>query len=151
MSRRKKQIAWDLIRFTNIINDLIDVASWYLHDIDPNNGTSPILMKETLEESTVDWLKTQVVSCYNNCVNYYSTLLNYIGATPNADIISALADEDIVASELRAELDVMKNAILYVKNNFASATTKTELDVFGDYLDANIPKLDLVRRPWAQV
>lgn len=153
MGRIEKQRALDIIRFTNIINDLVDCASYYLHDIDPIDGTSPVMDKSnnSPEESTVDYLKSKVNNTYKSILPYYQILTSYIDGSDTQAIVDSLASEGITASELRTEIDTMRNAIVYVTDNLGFATTKIELAALGTFIDSNVPKLDLVRRAWTKV
>jgi len=49
-TRQGIQVALDLVRFGNIMNDLIDVASYYAHEIDPETELILIRLGSVGEE-----------------------------------------------------------------------------------------------------
>ena len=152
MSRKSIQLANDLVKFVNVINDLCDVAAWYLQDIDPADGSTPVQYREgdpvVVRESTVADLKSEAQKCYQGILTYHTLINRYRDAVAQSVIVDALSDIGIVAAELLADLNSMKTHIQYVKDNISAATTKPELAVLGAYLDTNVPKLELLRRPW---
>lgn len=146
-------MAHDLVHFQANLNDQVDVASYFLHDIWPGDGSSPIYHYVDGESvlSDVDFLKSQFSANYNNALIYYNMLKTYTDYYDNQTIIDALYEIGVDAVAFKADLVSMKNAMLYVKNNIASATTKEDLDTLGTHIDTNVPKLYSVRRPWAVI
>jgi len=151
-TRNDLQIAQDLIRFINIMNDLIDNASYVLRDLNPETGEK--LQVEdppgsgTFRDTTFEELKERVERICQNIVGYHSMIKKFVtkfGDVPLADALSSLNLDPVV---IKSDFQVIKDVSNYVFVEIGGVSTKEELIPYADYIDANIVKLVLVRRSW---
>jgi len=143
------QIAQDLIRFTNIINDLMDVASYQAREIDERTGEKlQIPEGDSFRDATLDELKQIVQRTTQNVLGYYQMLKKFLDYIDINLVISGLSALGVNAQQLKDELLNMKSVRDHVVNNLSAVTTKAELAQLGTYIENNIPKLILIRRSW---
>ena len=141
-TRQDEMIAEDVCRFANIVNDLLDCASYIARNIDPNTGDVTVF--------TVEEIKAKIASSVNSITTvYYPRLIAYIDALTLTRIQDALTARAIDAAILRADIVSMKAEADWIVANLASATTYAQLISGANHIDANIPKLPLFRRLWA--
>lgn len=155
MTRQEKQIVDDMSRFMNIMNDLFDVGSYILQEIDPQTGEH--LQKQeqteigtTFRDYTLDELKQQGRRMARNILGYVKTIENFLTGTGMMNkTIQACTAMGIDFGAEKAEFNNMKTAATWVINNIDSINSKTDLkDSVANYIDANVPKLILIRRSW---
>lgn len=158
-TRQEIQIAQDLVKFVNIINDLLDCMSWQLQGIDPADGgvfkVFPPDARETgdvadMVEPTVDELKALITRTLSNIEGYRANIQDYLDRASQQKIVrglNALGIDDAVA--FQADLVSMKGACDFLQANIGAVTTKAQLAQLGQHIDNNVPKLELVRRNWA--
>jgi len=156
-TRQEIQIAQDLVRFVNIMNDLLDCASWILKEIDPQTGNklqiqepqgegeigAPIFRDTTLEE-----LKERGKRAGQNVLGYRNVLQNFITKYGSVNIIKALASWKINYQDLLDDITIMETEARNLNNLIGAANSKADLISFAESINANIPKLVLVRRSW---
>ncbi len=141
-TRQDYQIAVDVCRFANIVNDMLDCCSYIARNIDPNTGDVTNLTVEQIKESIADHVSpiTDI---------YYPKLIAYIDGLTLTRIQEALVNWGINATELRADIVVMRNEAIWVDTNISGVTTFAQLITGANHIDANVPKLPLFRRFWA--
>ena len=139
-TRQDYQIAIDVCRFANIVNDLLDVCAYVARNIDPNNGDVTTL--------TVEEIKAQITEHIASVNLYYATLTQYIDGLTVVRIQAALLAWDINAQNLRDDLVSMRDVATVISNQLPTITTFAELENGATYIDNNVPKLPLFRRRW---
>lgn len=150
-TRQEIQIAQDLIRFVNIMNDLIDVVSYMLQEIDAQTGEPlQIIDKETglLRPLTFDELKANSVRACQNIGGYFVQIKNFLDKIDTTIVLSGLSALGIDTNTFKNEMLAINDARNYVRSALSSTMTKADLVIIGQYIDTNIPKLTLVRRSW---
>ena len=150
-TRQEIQIAQDLIRFVNIMNDLIDVASYMLQEVDAQTGEPlQVTDKETQlpRDLTFDELKDNSVRACQNIGGYFTQNKSFLDKVDLAMVSRGLTALGVDVNTLKNEMLAINGAKNYVKSALLSATTKADLIIIGQYIDVNIPKLTLVRRSW---
>lgn len=149
-TRQEIQIAQDLIRFVNIVNDLMDVAAYTLQNIDAQTGEQ-LQMEDTpgtFRDTTFEELRDRTVRLGQNVGGYKVQIITFLDSVDQALVVSGLSALGVNASTLRDDLIDMNTVRNYVASNLPSATTKADLVTLGQHIDANVPKLTLVRRSW---
>lgn len=150
-TRNDIQIAQDLIRFINIMNDLLDCASYILREKDPQTGKKyQIIDKVTgLErDATLDELKNTVKRTGQNVLGYWNQIDAFITKFGAANARDALLSLGVDVTAIQADLVNLDTEAKHLWQNIKNAQTKAELLPFADRIDANVPKLVLVRRSW---
>lgn len=150
-TRQEIQIAQDLIRFVNIMNDLIDVASYILQEVDAQTGEPlQITDKETelLRDLTFEELKNNSVRACQNIGSYFVQIKSFLDKVDLSMVSSGLTALGVDTNTLRNEMLAINDTRNYVRSALLSAMTKADLIIIGQYIDTNIPKLTLVRRSW---
>lgn len=147
-TRNDYQIALDVIKTINIINDLVDYASYILRDIDPSTGGA-YLNRNTEEPYSVLEIKQQLAVVRTNLTAYNDLINNYIAKVGASRVVTALNTLNIDALETKADMDNLKAVIEHVIPDIQAAVTKQDLIVSADYIDANTAKLELIRRSWS--
>lgn len=152
-TRQDFQIAQDVIRFVNIVNDLIDIASFMMRELDPDGA--PLIKPEIINPPeparpyTFDEIKTLLIRTRQNILGYWSQIDIFITTYGASGVATALNCVGVNAVVVKQELDNMRDVINYVSTNMAGLTTKEQLIPLADYIDANTEKLPLVRRSWS--
>lgn len=157
-TRRKKQIVDDFIRFINIMNDLVDVTSIRLKELDertgdrkqvPVNPGTPEEMPET-RDITVDEMKHQVKRGCQNVIGYYLGLTQFIDTYGEDKLETALTVFGYDFQELKSDIQKMVDVAKHINNNVDACKDKTELKNLSNHIDTNIQKLPLIRRSWCR-
>ena len=149
-TRNDYQVSLDLLRFVNICNDLLNVAACKLQDVDPETG-DPFLIWEGGEprSATVGELKTLVQSDLQALATYRDRVQTFVVTWGQSNVNTALNNTfGVSGSAVMTELTGWQTVAQNVASNLGSATTKAQLATIGEYIDTNVPKLVLVRRPW---
>jgi len=151
-TRNEIQIAQDIIKFTNVMNDLLDCLSWQLQEIDPNTGGTLKIKPEGEAERnyTTAELKDVAVRTVANALGYRNQMVNFLVKTGMLALattgLTALGvDRAVVVQEVSG----MKSVCDYLTANIPGAADKAALAQVGAYISTNVPKLKLVRRAWA--
>lgn len=150
-TRNDIQIAQDLIRFVNIMNDLMDCASYILREKDPQTGEKYQLTdKETQlpRDATLEELKEAVKRTGQNVLGYWNMIDSFKTKYGSEIVRDALMSLGIDAIAINNDLANLDTEARNLWQNIKDAQTKAELIPFADRIDANIPKLILVRRSW---
>ncbi len=151
-TRQDFQIAQDVIRFINIVNDLMDVASFMMRELDQDGA--PLIKPEVINPPeparpyTFDEIKAMLARTRQNILAYWGLIDNFISVYGAANVAIALNCVGVSAVVVKQELDSLKDVINYVSTNMAGLTTKAQLIPLADYIDTNTEKLPLVRRSW---
>lgn len=149
MNRRMHQSVLDLVRFINVINDLFDVLGWQLRGIDPDTGgTYTINTNGVQRVPTVQEIKDTVIKTLASIEGYRKVIADYLALSKLSDVAAALTEMGFDTAVLQADILNFKNVRQYLIDN-KDVTTKAELTTLGEYVEAHIPKLGLVRRTWA--
>ena len=147
-TRHDYQVAWDILKNINIINDLVDCAAYIMRDIDPRTG-EPYRNRETGEEFSLFEIKQELGRIRTNVTGYYNLINNYIDVAGVPRIATALAIVGVDAVQAKADMENLKTVVETAISQVQSASTKLELIPIGEYIDANTDKLDLIRRFWS--
>jgi len=148
-TRNDIQIAQDLIRFINIMNDLMDCASYILREKDPQTGAKYQIQEgETFRDATLDELKEKAKRTGQNVLNYWDMIEEFKDGYGAANVRDALLSLGIDAVAINNDLANLDTEAKHLWQNIKNAQTKEQLIPFADRIDANIPKLILVRRSW---
>ena len=151
-NRIEIQIALDVIKFSNIINDLLDCLSWQLQGIDPNTG-GPFLLSDEMgktHEPTVEEMKEIIQRTLANAEGYWNIISNGFKNIGSSTLLkNGLSALGVNANSLKSEVTDMKNVMDQIKADHTQMLNKEELRVLGQTVDSNIPKLKLLRRGWA--
>ena len=149
-TRNDIQIAQDLVRFIKIMNDLLDYASYILREINPQTGERYQIQNEDLSwrDATLDELKNEVKQTGQNILGYWNMIDSFVTKFGAANVRDALLSLGIDAVAIQADLANFDTEAKHLWQNIKNAQTKAELIPFADRIDANVPKLVLVRRCW---
>ena len=152
-TRQQIQIAQDIVRFVNIMNDLMDCASYILRDIDPQTGLEYLIQIPDIDppqfrDATLDELKQAVKRIGQNVLGYWNMLNDFKTKYGGANLVTALSSLGIDAVAINNDLANFDTEAKHLWQNINNAQTKEELIPFADRIDANIPKLVLIRRSW---
>ena len=148
-TRNDIQIAQDLIRFMNIMNDLLDCTSYILKGIDPQTG-GPYMIQENgnLREPTFDELRDDGKRAAQNVLGYWQMISEFINGYGAQNVQKALTSLGINLGSYQSDLALLQAEAQYLNNSISGAQSKADLIVFADRLDLNVPKIVLVRRTW---
>lgn len=149
-SRQQKQIIDDLLRFVNIMNDLLDVAALHLKEINEETGGSLQVIGDdkVYRRATTDELISMAQRKGQNVLNYYSTIDGFIAGYGEDEIKNVLSSFNYDPEEILSDISAMRDEAEHIINNVGSCSDKSELVKISDHIDSNIPKLTLVRRSW---
>lgn len=141
-TRQEIQIAYDLIRFINVVNDLLDSS------VPLAKGLIKTRMDEATErDMTVNEIKDALRRVCQNVYGYKTVILNFLNVPGNKQLaINGLIAWGVNLDNTKKELVDMLTVVDYVNTEVEKVTTSDELKTLGDYIDANVPKLPLVRK-----
>ncbi|UCE05510.1 MAG: hypothetical protein JSW07_18160 [bacterium] len=150
-TRQEIQIAQDLIRFVNVMNDLLDSAAYILREIDPHTG-DPYRVQDPFSTenrvATLDEIKATITRLGKSVLGYWNMLASFKLGYGELDMDKALKALGVNANDIVADISTFKTEAQYLSQNIGNVINKTELIPYADRLDANVPKLRLVRRSW---
>jgi len=149
-TRQQIQIAQDLVRFVNIMNDLLDCASYILKGIDPQMGTPYQIQNQdgTYREATLEELKAAGKRAGQNVLGYRNTINQFITRYGAANVRDALLGMDIDVATIQSDVAAMETQARNLNNYIDAVQSKAKLVPFAESIDTSIPKLILVRRSW---
>ena len=151
-NRIEIQIALDVIKFSNIINDFLDCLSWQLQGIDPNTGGPFLLSDETgkTHEPTIEEMKGIIQRTLANAEGYWNIISNgFKNIGSSTALKNGLSALGVNANSLESEVADMKSVMDQIKIDHKQILNKKEFKVLGQTVDVNVPKLKLLRRGWA--
>jgi len=149
-TRQEIQIAQDLVRFVNIMNDLLDCISFRLKEIDPQTGNKYQIQEKdlTLRDATLEELKAKGKRVGQNVLGYRNMINQFFSGYGIDNVETALASIGIDIADIQNDITKMEVEARNLNNFILSAKNKGELISFAKRIDNNIPKLTLVRRSW---
>lgn len=132
-TRQEIQIAQDLIKFLNIMNDLFDTCSEKIKD-----GS----IGKTFEEK-----KNTINRVIFNIENYADKITNFINNTSYTNMISnGLSALSVDKTVLISDLTTMVVTLNNIKTNILNASIDTDIFSIATLIDFKIEKLPLVRK-----
>lgn len=151
-TRNDIQVTQDLVRFVNIMNDLLDCASYTLKEIDPETGDRFQIREgvggEIYRDATLEELKLTARQSGQNALAYRNTLQSFIIKYGGENIRKALLSLNVNYDDILSDITTMENEARNLVNNVKFCETKAELISMAKQIDQNVPKLVLVRRSW---
>ena len=155
-NRIELQTALDAIKCANCMNDLIDCLSWQVQEIDPNNGsefkvTEPTngIEKEAVRRiPTFAELRTIVAKTVPFINGYWIKLDKCFKRADVTELENGLAALGMDITNFKAEVASMKAVADHIQSLQLSAKNKANLKSIGEMIDADVPKLKLIRRDW---
>lgn len=149
-TRQEIQIAQDIIKFINTMNDLLDCASWMLREKDPQTGGK---LQFQVEENpprdfTLEEIKENVKRIGQNVLGYWNMINGFKDKYGGINLKNAMLSLGVDVVDIQNDLASFDIEAKYLWQNIQNAQTKVELIPFADRIDTNVPKLTLVRRSW---
>lgn len=151
-TRQDKQITDDLIRYVNIMNDIIDVSALHLRAKNEETGEK-LQVTDDIEgavprDMTTEELVAQVKREAQNALGYSNSINTFIVNFGVVNVEKALTATGYVFTDIQTDVEAMKQEALYLSVNVGSLKDKAGFETLASHIDANIPKLTLVRRTW---
>lgn len=137
------QVAFDLIKMVNIINDLLDVS------VPIARGQVKIIDPETKEERdmTIDEIKAVLKRTCQNITGYQNKMVKFLADEGKKQLAkSGLLALEVNLTETRSQLTDMIIEKNYVNTQIDTVTDQTGLNAIADHIETNVPKLPLIRR-----
>ncbi len=148
-TRQQIQIAQDLVRIVNIMNDLLDDASYALKGINVSNG-QPLMVTDTpIDQTPINRAITipekidRAKRAGLNIQGYHQTISDFIQNYGEKNVEDALMTVGVSYVDIRTDIAAMKaeaDKLTVLKGD------ESTLELTSASIDANIPKLPLVRR-----
>ncbi len=132
-TRQEIQIAQDLIKFLNVMNDLFDNCSEKIKD-----GS----IGKTFEEK-----KNTINRVILNIENYADKITNFVNNTKyTAMVFNGLSALSVSRTVLLSDLTIMVVILNNIKINILNASIDADIIDIATLIDSNIEKLPLVRK-----
>ena len=129
-TRQEIQVALDLIKYVNVMNDLSD-------------SIVPILRGN----KTVTEKKEFIVLMGTNIKNYRTRVDKFLSKPENRISASnGLIAWGVDKEELKADVLLIDTTIDTIKSNIANTKTQEDMNTLADTIETTIPKLPLVRK-----
>lgn len=143
-TRQEIQAALDLIRFTNVEQDLFNNYSKIARgEVQKVTGDIGNQVKENM---TVDDIKSTVTRGMENIDNYNTMITSYLSdPAKQQQAQNGLTALGVTLKSITDDLQIMKAKLDAVKPAVSVATTSTQLSAIGNGIDQDIPQLSLVR------
>lgn len=153
-TRQEIQVALDFIRFINIMNDLIDVSSYVLRELDPQSGAKYQIRaggEPSLPErdATLDELKQSAKRLFQNALSYRVMLDGFLVKANRTLVENGLLALGVNLVEMEADITNMRAACDTVIPQITAVDNKKQLEDVATYIDGAVPKLTLIRRSWS--
>jgi len=145
-TRKDFQMALDVVKAANIVNDLLDCASYQLQGIDPADGGTFMIKTETQPRETTAADLKDIVTKTKTMIDMYK---NNMAKLDPVKLKAALGTFGIDDVEFSQEFDSMVAVGNQIVTTATAAKDLTALATVGKYIDSNVPKLGLLRRSWA--
>jgi len=142
-TRQEIQVAFDLIKMVNIINDFLDCS------VPMARGQVKTLDDVTKEERdmTIDEIKAQLKRTCQNITGYQNKLNSFLAVPEKKQLaIDGLNAISVDLTEAKNQLQDMIVEKNYVDTQVDIVTDQAGLTAIGDHIEANVPKLPLIRR-----
>ena len=141
------QIADDIVRYKNIMNDLLDFVSYQLRRINPDTGQAYLDREGNpfTHEQIQQFVHKNMVAVRN----FKAIILDFVdklGSQVVIDALQAVNITDLVG--LKNEIINMDNVAGTVLNQVDKAANDTDFIAIASHIDANVEKLKLIRRRW---
>lgn len=148
VTARQMIIATEVVRYVNIINDLLDVVSFQLRRKNANDGQQ-LVNPQTGDPATLEEAKQFIRGNLQSAAQYDNALTEFGALVGWSVVNTALAGIQVDGAQLKAEYESMADEATYVFQNVDAATDWPNLIPLADRLDANVPKVPLIRRRWS--
>jgi len=153
MARQDYQIATEVVKLVNSINDLIDVTSYTCRRIDARDG-SVLQVIDVLggPKRNPSFAEVQALALrsLNGAKNQFVTLRDFVQTVHyTAETKTVLTNMGIPPGPLVTEAQSWNAVINQATAAITSATDDAGLVAIANQIDAAVPKLPLVRRQWA--
>ena len=142
-TRQEIQVALDLVRFVNIVNDLLD------NSVPVAKGEVKTFDRESDEERdmTVEEMQSAMKRVCENIYGYKRIIVAFLAISENQELaksgLAALGIDDV---KLRAEFGSMIAVTNHIYNNIDLLNGEVKLKDLGSYIESNVQKLPLVRK-----
>jgi len=142
-TRQEIQVALDLVRFVNIVNDLLD------NSVPVAKGEVKTFDRESDEERdmTVEEMQSAMKRVCENIYGYKRIIVAFLAISENRELaksgLAALGIDDV---KLRAEFGSMIAVTNHIYNNIDLLNDEVKLKDLGSYIESNVQKLPLVRK-----
>jgi len=145
-TRNDFQLALDVVKSVNIMNDLLDCLSYRLQGTDPNTGgvykiKTAAGLRDPVVEDLVDTLSET-----KRFIDIYASRLAKIDNIALKDALTTFGIDDVIFLQ---DIANMKLVITQVVDLVKTVKTISEFEPIAMHIDNNIPKLRLLRREWA--
>ncbi len=156
MSARKIQIGQDIVKYANIMNDLLDVASMHMKEIAEDTGgkyqvidkTKSTIESLAFKDASFEELRDRVQKDCRNALAYKVTLDNYIASMDKELLADCLSKFNISLESIQSDTARMEQVCKTVLSKIANIKNKAELKTIATDIDSKIEPLKLIRRPW---
>ena len=153
-TRQQIQTANDIVKSMNIMQDLLNCVSWQINGIDPKTGgefkvASTVDDKQVVMVPTVEELKDVSIRSLWGANLYYLNVKGYLDRVGREEAAASLSSIGLDIEDIETDLVQMKNTLDNANVSLKNATEKTMLVDVANTIDAEIPKLVLIRRPWS--
>lgn len=144
-TRQEIQTALDLIKFTNVsqdlFNDIVPVARGQRKKLIGNLGSG------VFEDMSIDDIKTDVFRCMENIDGYHNTISAFLSDNnKRAMAINGLAVFGVLLDSINNDIAGMKSKSDRIKTLIVNASNQNDLKAIGDEIENDIPNLKLVRK-----
>lgn len=141
-TRQEIQVGLDLIRFTNIANDLFDTASNMAKFLVYKNET---MTGENARELTQEEVKTNVEAASVNINRYLDKIETFIENNPK-EASNGLSALGVNVADISQDVSGMRVHSEKIKEDAEKVEVREDLTAIAEYIDTNIPKLTLARK-----
>lgn len=141
-TRQEIQIALDLVRFTNVANDLLDVS------VGKARGQQLVYLEDGSKRSmTIDEIKASLIRTSQNTKGYTTTITQFLSIPENrTKAITGLQALGVSLTEIENDTQLLNNASNELNTRAANSKTVQDLNAVADYIEQTVPALPLVRR-----
>lgn len=145
--RQRTQVALDLIKFTNVPNDLFDNAV----PLARGQVKQPIFDEEGKgigeRDMTLEEIKEALERVARNVRGYRNMITNFLKVPE----YSQLAQDGLGAlggtlGEIQGDIQSLNGVAGWVEAKLKTADSSEDLNAIADYIEKNVPKLSLVRK-----
>lgn len=149
-TRNDVQIAQDLVKFANNINNAIDITSYFLQEKEPETGQSATFVDEQgARKHTPGELKDLAIKHLEMALLYEQRINTFISSYGAVNVDAALNSiYNMSSTDFSSDVDSMGDEARYIIGQLGATTDLTGLAVLGQHIDQTVSKLVLVRRSW---
>ena len=156
-TRKDIQIALDLINRVNNMNDMLDVCSMVMKDVDPETGMELRVVDKIASEregttqyrntTEIDIQEVAVRKC-QNAKGYYSSCNAFLKKANRQMVADSLGALGVSLLDVENDLAQMNSVATNIIVGISSKNTKQEIAEFSKEISDNVDPLVLVRRIW---